>query len=99
MLILTRYRGQRVMIGDDIVITFIKHDAHNGGVRLGIEAPSSVKILREELVDGFVPRDLSTNSGDNHVEKQNPRNTVTKVKVKPVKRWGILCAPSGLPRE
>jgi carbon storage regulator len=92
VLILTRYRGQRVMIGDDIVITFIKHDAHNGGVRLGIEAPSGVKILREELVDGFVPRDLSTKSVDNKVGKP-------EVKVKPVKRWGILCAPSGLPRE
>lgn len=53
MLVLSRKRGERIMVGDDIVITVV----HAGDtVRLGIEAPRDVKVIREELV-GQPPRE------------------------------------------
>ena len=48
MLVLTRKPGERILIGDDIVITVL--DARRDGVRLGIEAPRGVKIQRDEVV-------------------------------------------------
>ena len=48
MLILTRKIGQRIWL-DDICITVV--ETGRGRMRLGIDAPLSVKILREELID------------------------------------------------
>ena len=47
MLVLTRKPGQRLMVGEDIVVTVLS--VRNGQVRIGIEAPRSVSIRREEL--------------------------------------------------
>lgn len=47
MLVLTRRAGESITIGDDIIVTVI---ASSGGqVRLGITAPRSVQVLREEI--------------------------------------------------
>lgn len=48
MLVLTRKPQEKIQIGDGITITVIKTKGQ--GVRLGIEAPSDVSILRGELV-------------------------------------------------
>jgi len=47
MLVLTRKLGERVVIDDRIVIEVL--DIKGSRVRLGIEAPPGVSILREEL--------------------------------------------------
>lgn len=47
MLVLTRKPGQRILFSNGIVITVCQ--TKTGSVRLGIEAPKDVKILREEL--------------------------------------------------
>jgi len=47
MLVLKRKAGERILIGDDIVITVL--DNRGDGVRIGIEAPAGVRILRDEL--------------------------------------------------
>ena len=49
MLVLSRKASQRVMIGSDIRITIVRIDRNQ--VRLGIQAPMGVSILRSELVD------------------------------------------------
>jgi carbon storage regulator len=49
MLVLTRKRSQTVKIGDNIVITVLQ--LSRGMVKLGIEAPSSIRVLRAELTD------------------------------------------------
>ncbi len=49
MLALTREPGQRIVIGDDISIMVLSVSS-NGRVRLGIEAPSDVRIDREEVL-------------------------------------------------
>ena len=48
MLNLTRKVGERIYIGDDIVIMVVDVDSRYK-VRLGIEAPKEIKIWREEL--------------------------------------------------
>jgi carbon storage regulator len=48
MLVLARRKDQSILIGDDIVIRVLDID-RNGQVKLGIEAPRSCRILREEL--------------------------------------------------
>ena len=47
MLVLTRKPGQRILFSNGVVITVCQ--TKTGSVRLGIEAPKDVKILREEL--------------------------------------------------
>jgi len=48
MLVIARKNGERVMIGDDVVVTLIR--GQNGQAKIGIEAPKGVKIVREELL-------------------------------------------------
>ena len=50
MLVLTRKLGQRFLIGDSIAVKVLS--AESGKVRLGIEAPPDLRILREELQKG-----------------------------------------------
>jgi carbon storage regulator len=47
MLILTRRPGERVVIGDEILVTVMGVSGHT--VRLGISAPGGVPIYREEI--------------------------------------------------
>lgn len=49
MLILTRRVGERLMVGDDIVIKVVRVDGNQ--VRIGIDAPRNVRIVREEIQD------------------------------------------------
>ena len=47
MLVLSRKVGERILLGDNIRITVVR--VSGGGVRLGIEAPSDVAVVREEV--------------------------------------------------
>ncbi|MFB6868913.1 carbon storage regulator [Agromyces sp. NPDC056389] len=49
MLVLTRKSNERVMIGDDVVITILEVRG-DSSVRIGIEAPRDRRIQREEIV-------------------------------------------------
>ena len=51
MLVVTRKKGQSIMIGDDIEIIVSKLD--DGSVKLGISAPSDMDILRKELYEAI----------------------------------------------
>lgn len=54
MLVLTRKLDEKIIIGDNIVITVVRLDRDK--VRLGIDAPSNVIILREELLPNDHPQ-------------------------------------------
>ncbi|MDF2524809.1 MAG: hypothetical protein K0R31_2450 [Clostridiales bacterium] len=47
MLVLTRKKGQSIILGDDVEITII--DIQGDQVRLGVNAPKSVSIHRKEV--------------------------------------------------
>ena len=49
MLIITRKKGESLMIGDDIEIIISKID--DGSVKIGIKAPRDIQILRKELYE------------------------------------------------
>ncbi len=54
MLVLTRKPGERIVIGDDIVVTLIsirRDDTYGDRIRIGLEAPNDVVIRREEVAD------------------------------------------------
>ena len=47
MLVLSRKAGERIWIGDDISVTVVR--ITGGGVRIGVEAPKEMPVVREEL--------------------------------------------------
>lgn len=47
MLVLSRRERQRIKLGDSIVVTVVRVSGDK--VRLGIEAPANVLVLRDEL--------------------------------------------------
>ena len=49
MLVLTRKQGERIQIGDGIVIKVIKSGKNT--VKIGIEAPKDVRVMRGELCE------------------------------------------------
>jgi carbon storage regulator len=52
MLALTRKVGERIVIGDNIVVTVISIKGDN--IRLAIEAPKEVKVYRGEIYEAIV---------------------------------------------
>jgi carbon storage regulator len=58
MLVLSRKLAEKVMIGDDIVITVVKID--KGQIRLGITAPKDVSVFRHELLNDSAPKNGRT---------------------------------------
>lgn len=47
MLVLSRKLGEKIVIGEGIVLTVVKVDRNQ--VRLGVEAPADVPVFREEI--------------------------------------------------
>ena len=60
MLILSRKPGDAIVIGDGIRIIVLESDRR--GVRLGIEAPADVSILREEIVEAIASENRRANA-------------------------------------
>lgn len=56
MLILTRKLGERITIGDNIVITLL--EITGSQVRLGIEAPKGISIHRQEIYERIRQQNL-----------------------------------------
>jgi carbon storage regulator len=47
MLVLSRKLGEKIVIGDNVVITIVKIDRNQ--IRIGIEAPQDIPVYREEI--------------------------------------------------
>lgn len=77
MLVLTRKVGESIQINDDVKVTVIEIKGKN--IRLGIEAPKTTKVYREEVFlkiqeenknasstpDGFDPGEITNFISDN----------------------------------
>ena len=50
MLVLSRFKKQSIMIGDDIEI-FVLESREDGQVNIGIKAPKNVRVDRREIYD------------------------------------------------
>ena len=49
MLVLSRKPGEKIRVGKDVLITIVRQGP--SGVRVGIDAPKGVNIVRTELED------------------------------------------------
>lgn len=60
MLVLSRKIGQKILIGEKIAVTVVK--VGHGGVRIGIEAPPEMPVVREELAEQLNRADATLSS-------------------------------------
>ena len=75
MLVLSRKKGQTIRIGDDIEITIVA--TANDQVKIGIQAPKNVEILRQEVFEEIQAENkAATASIDNLLS--NLKNLVKK---------------------
>ena len=51
MLILSRKTNEKIMIGDDISVSII--EIRGDQVRIGVDAPKTVKVFRQEVYDAI----------------------------------------------
>lgn len=62
MLVLSRKLGDKIKIGENIWITVV--DIDRGKVRIGIDAPRNVVVMREELLShGVKPNRRNVENG------------------------------------
>ena len=52
MLVLSRKQNERIRVGDQVVVTIVRVSGDK--VRIGIEAPPDVRVLRDELDDDLL---------------------------------------------
>jgi carbon storage regulator len=62
MLTISRRQGERILIGDDIVVEIV--EVSGGSVRLGITAPRERQIYREELWERVKEENEAAARGD-----------------------------------
>ena len=62
MLVLSRRVGERLMIGDDVVLTVL--EVRSDGVRLGIDAPRSVAVNRAEVLEAVQASNVEATTAD-----------------------------------
>jgi carbon storage regulator len=61
VLVLSRKIGEKILIGDKIVVTVVK--IGHGGVRIGVEAPNELAVIREELAKELERTDRARAAG------------------------------------
>ena len=62
MLVLSRRVGERLFIGNDIVVTII--DVRSDGVRVGIDAPREIRVTRAEIFEAVEKHNVEAASAD-----------------------------------
>jgi len=67
MLILTRKKDESILIGKDIKLKIISIE--DGKVKVGIEAPKDVEILRKELLDTVEKENISAAESNMDLDK------------------------------
>lgn len=73
MLILSRKIDEKIKIGNDITITII--DVHGDQVKIGVEAPKTVKVFRQEVYNAI----QTENNAALVVEKKESKKAIDAV--------------------
>ena len=81
MLILTRKKDEAIRLGEDIRIVLVQ--VKGGQVRIGIECPSHVRVLREELYEAVRQENLNALSIDPGQVSTLPKRGEVSPKNKP----------------
>ena len=66
MLILNRKIGESIILGDDIEIRIL--EVQDGKIKIGIEAPKDVTILRKEVYDEVIEENKNSLVIDEAIE-------------------------------
>jgi carbon storage regulator CsrA len=76
MLVLTRKVSEQILIGDDIKITLVR--VRGNSVRVGIEAPREVRVVRGEIADQESDRDteLEKDLGERETVFAHPQEKI-----------------------
>ena len=72
MLVLTRKPAEMIQIGEDIVVKVIK--TAKGSVKIGIQAPANVRVIRAELLE----RNAAEPVAPSATTSDTPANSVFK---------------------
>ncbi len=75
MLVLSRKADQSIVINEDIVVKVIAID--NGVVKLGIDAPSNISIVRNELLEDLKDSNIAA-SKEIEIKKINMLSQILK---------------------
>jgi len=67
MLILNRKEGESIIIGDNVEIRIL--EIQDGKIKIGIEAPKEITILRKEVYDSVVEENKNALSSEEDVLK------------------------------
>ena len=62
MLILTRKIGESILIGDNITIKVV--ETGKNSVRIGIDAPRDITVLRQEVFDTIQQENILSSKGN-----------------------------------
>jgi len=62
MLVITRKKGESILLGDDIEITIVKLDDTN--VKIAISAPKEITVLRKELLKEVTDENIEASQFD-----------------------------------
>ncbi len=68
MLVLSRQKDESIIIGDDITITIV--DVRGDKVRLGINAPRSISVHREEIYEAIQREKTQQKAAENDTENK-----------------------------
>ncbi|AWP25427.1 carbon storage regulator CsrA [Paenibacillus sp. Cedars] len=66
MLILSRNKGQKIMIGDNVVLSVL--EINGDQVRIGVEAPSNITIYREEIFEAIQQQNKEAREFDEDIQ-------------------------------
>lgn len=67
MLVITRKKNESILIGDNVEVVVVKID--DGSVKLAINAPKDIKILRKELYKEVIEENKKSISIDSTILK------------------------------
>ncbi len=100
MLVLSRKIGEKIMIGSSVSVTVLSFD--RGVIRLGIEAPKSVPVHRQEIYEKII--DMNRQAAKTEINALKSAMTNSQIKLKPVlnKKSGdakFMIAPQEQSRE
>jgi len=69
MLILTRKVGESIVIANDIIVKVI--ETGKNSIRIGIDAPREISVLRQELFDAIQKENILSAQGTDNIDITN----------------------------
>nr|WP_319494920.1 carbon storage regulator CsrA [uncultured Desulfobacter sp.] len=69
MLILTRKVGESIVIANDIIVKVI--ETGKNSIRIGIDAPREISVLRQEVFDAIQKENILSSQGTDNIDIAN----------------------------